>query len=116
MKKITNFFDKSKSTNSHIINVFMNDPETNSVTKLYYLTDAQFNNMSFTCDLYNVLRRGKHQKVIELSLYGRNLFYYQKLKSLTLTVKHLFPEWSFRIYYDRFSINEFLKLNAFKTQ
>ncbi len=94
----------------------MNDPETNSVTKLYYLTDAQFNNMSFTCDLYNVLRRGKHQKVIELSLYGRNLFYYQKLKSLTLTVKHLFPEWSFRIYYDRFSINEFLKLNAFKTQ
>ena len=40
--------------------------------------------MTKTCDLYNVLRRGKHQKVISYSLYGTDQKYFQS-----------------RVYYDR---------------
>ena len=32
-----------------------------------------------TCALYKTLRRGKHQKVISFSLYGKDKFYYNRL-------------------------------------
>ena len=35
----------------------------------------KFETSVFSCDLYNVLRRGKDIKVIGFSLYGKNSFY-----------------------------------------
>jgi hypothetical protein len=66
----------------------------------------EFNdNFNATCDLYNVLKRGKSQKVLGYSLYGRNEFYYQKLIDIITEVEKLYPKWSIRIYYDN-SINK----------
>jgi hypothetical protein len=50
--------------------------------------------------MYNVLRRGKHQKVIGYSLYGKNKFYYDKLKNLTKQINQFYPGWIMRVYYD----------------
>jgi hypothetical protein len=47
-----------------------------------------------------VLRRGKHQKVIGYSLYGKNKFYYDKLKDLTKQISQQYPGWIMRVYYD----------------
>lgn len=67
---------------------------------LYNITDEEFKNMNLTCDLYKVLRRGRAQNVIGYSLYGKNRFYYDKLINLTHQIKHLYPDWSMRVYYD----------------
>jgi hypothetical protein len=70
------------------------------VIKLYSISTQEYENSILTCDHYNTLRRGKHQKVISYSLYGRNRFYYNKLKSLTQTIRKLYPGWFMRVYYD----------------
>jgi hypothetical protein len=62
-------------------------------------------NFNITCDLYNVLKRGKSQKVLAYSLYGRNEFYYKKLTDIVKIAKHVYPNWIIRIYYDN-SINK----------
>jgi len=56
--------------------------------------------LNFTCDMYNVLKRGKNQKVISYSLFGTGRNYYDKLKKLTKQVKKFFPDWNIRVYYD----------------
>ena len=72
----------------------------NKTKKLYNISHEEFQNSNFTCDPYNVFRRGKSQKVIGLSLYGRNKFYYRKLKDITRQLKALYPGWLIRVYYD----------------
>jgi len=61
---------------------------------------SKLNEMNLTCNLYNVLRRGKNQKVIGYSLYGKNEKYYINLKNITQQVKKLYPGWTIRIYHD----------------
>jgi hypothetical protein len=72
---------------------------------LYNISNKEFENFNLTCDLYKVLRRGRSQSVIGYSLYGKNRFYYDKLINLTTQIKHFYPEWSMRVYYDN-SINK----------
>jgi hypothetical protein len=73
---------------------------TEETEKLYSLTKEEYRKSILTCDTYNVLRRGKHQKVIGYSLYGKNKFYYDKLKDLTKQISQLYPGWTMRVYYD----------------
>jgi hypothetical protein len=54
----------------------------------------------FTCNLYDSLRRGKSQKILSYSLYGKKRFFYDKLKVLTRQIKKLYPGWTMRVYYD----------------
>ena len=56
--------------------------------------------INFTCDLYSLLKRGKNQKVIGLSLYGTDPLYYNLLKDITKSVKKMYPDWIVRVYYD----------------
>ena len=77
----------------------------NKTDFLYNLTLDEVSNFNITCDLYNVLKRGKQQKVIGYSLYGTNLFYYNKLRDLTSTISKMYPGWTMRVYYDD-SINK----------
>jgi hypothetical protein len=64
------------------------------------ISEAEFMQRRFTCDPYNVLRRGSNQKVIGFSLYGKNRFYYHKIKDIVKQVKQFYPDWFIRIYYD----------------
>lgn len=53
-----------------------------------------------TCNLYNTLRRGPHQKVIGYSLYGKNPRYYNELKKIVKQAKKQYPDWIIRINHD----------------
>lgn len=67
---------------------------------LYQLTEDEYANVQLMCNIYSSLRRGKHQKVISYSLFGKKAAYYHKLTNLTRQVRELFPGWIMRIYYD----------------
>lgn len=71
---------------------------------LYKISNKELKNFKITCDPYKVLRRGKSQKVISYSLYGKEPIYYNKLRQLSRIIKEKYPEWIIRIYYDH-SIN-----------
>jgi hypothetical protein len=97
--------ESSSASTSSNINVYMQSNES-SINKLFSIDKASFMNITTTCDMYKVLRRGsKEQKVIGFSLYGQNAFYYNKIKNITVQIKKLFPDWLIRIHYDR-SINK----------
>ncbi len=68
---------------------------------LFNLSKFEFENWSSTCDFFNILRRGKNQKVIAFSLFGRDEFYYKNLKELSKQIKEAYPDWVMRIYYDQ---------------
>ena len=55
---------------------------------------------NITCDLYNVLRRGKKQKVIGFSLYGKNKLYYRFLNDISKRVQQMYPGWIIRVHHD----------------
>lgn len=49
----------------------------------------------FSCNVYNSLRRGKHQKIIALTQF--------KLKQISIFMKkakEIYPDWIVRVYYD----------------
>jgi hypothetical protein len=71
----------------------------------YKISNYEFEQLNFTCDLYNVLRRGRTQNILGYSLYGKNDFYYKKLIHLTNEVLKFYPNWLMRVYYDN-SINK----------
>ena len=60
----------------------------------------KFESSVFSCDLYNVLRRGKDIKVIGFSLYGKNSFYYKHLKTISKSIQSMYPGWIMRVYHD----------------
>ena len=66
----------------------------------YEIPIEKFESMVFTCDMYNVLRRGPNSKILSYSLYGKNRFYYDLIFSLAELVKKHYPEWIVRIHYD----------------
>lgn len=61
-----------------------------------------------TCDLYNVLKRGKNQRVIAYSLYGKNKIYYEQLQIIIEQILVKYKNYTVRIYYDK-SVNETLR-------
>ena len=65
---------------------------------VFFVADIQ--KKVFTCDLYNVLRRGYGQKVVSYSLYGSNPIYYTEIKKISQQVAKYFPDWIIRIHYD----------------
>lgn len=67
---------------------------------LYSMSNEDLIRASFTCNLYSSLRRGKSQKVLSYSLYGKNRFFYEKLKILVKQMSIFYPGWIMRIYYD----------------
>lgn len=68
--------------------------------RLYVLNKNEFKTSIFQCDLYNVFKRGKNQKVISYSLFGRNERYYNLIGELSKLIKQMYPEWIIRIYHD----------------
>ena len=77
----------------------------------------EFDKSIFTCDLYNVLRRGPKTKVISFALYGKSDFYYRFLKDLIKIINKLYPNWLIRVYYDS-SINKSIicELECYKNE
>ena len=61
-----------------------------------------------TCDLYNVLKRGKNQRVIAYSLYGTNRKYYERLELVLEQIRVKYKKYTARIYYDN-TVNETLR-------
>lgn len=61
-----------------------------------------------TCDLYNVLKRGKNQRVIAYSLYGTNKIYYERLELVLQQIRAKYTNYTARVYYDK-TVNETLR-------
>lgn len=66
---------------------------------------TELDSESVTCDLFNVLKRGKDQKVISYSLYGTNFKYYQSIQRILELIRIKYPGYVARIHYDN-SINQ----------
>ena len=82
------------------IQVSVFDNKTQKVSSAYTIEYNDIKNSIHTCSLFNNLRRGRNQKVIGYSLYGKNKFYYAKLKNITRQAKLMYPDWVIRVYYD----------------
>lgn len=74
-------------------NIFANEYENESLLEIvstlsntYPYRVSKSYMRSATCDLYNTLKRGKNQKIISLSLYGRNEFYHTQIKGLMTNI------------------------------
>jgi hypothetical protein len=67
------FLDKSLQNNSYTIK-----SSTNKQLNFKFSID-EFESLTFSCDMFSVLRRGPHLKVISYSLYGRETRYYQSI-------------------------------------
>jgi hypothetical protein len=87
-------------SNHYQVSLVNETEKTPIVTRLFNLSQFEFENWNTTCDLYSVFRRGNNQKVVAFSLFGRDEFYYNNLKKLTRQVRELYPGWILRIYYD----------------
>lgn len=61
-----------------------------------------------TCDLYNVLKRGKNQRVISYSLYGKNKIYYERLEIILEQMRAKYTNFTVRVYYDK-TVNKTLR-------
>ena len=77
--------------------------ETKSSYTSYNITRDEFESYITTCDLYKVLRRGKHQKVLS---YSMQLTKYEHLDNFVYLIKNIkqkasayYPDWVVRIYY-----------------
>lgn len=68
----------------------------------------ELNGHQIGCDLYNVLKRGQHQKIISYSLYGRNPKYYKNIERILQAVPAVYKGYTVRIYYDH-TVDETLR-------
>ena len=89
------------SRNNKTVSVYLKQLHLNESSLILSEDKTTFENRKYTCGLYNVLRRGLNQKVIGFSLYGENLFYYEKLRNITKQLKQFYPDWFMRVYYDK---------------
>ena len=85
--------------------------ESNSLKEIerhhqYTLNEDEIKKLTKTCDLYNVLRRGKHQKVISYSLYGSNSQYFQSLEEIIIQIQTKYPNYTSRVYHDSSTPND----------
>lgn len=64
------------------------------------VTLDQLKTETVTCDLYNILRRGKHQKIISYSLYGKDRIYYRNIETILQQVRTKYNDYFVRIYYE----------------
>jgi hypothetical protein len=66
--------------------------------KTYFIENID--SLKLKCNTFSSLKRGKNQKVIGFSLYGKNKRYYNYLKNLTYLTQKLYPGWIIKIYHD----------------
>ncbi len=95
IKKIENnkyFVNKKYYINSYFENNFHNQD--------YVDYKNYIENYKYTCDIYNVLRRGPSQRVISFSIFGSNANYYKPLSILVEAIKKYYPGWIIRVYHD----------------
>ena len=86
-------------TDPNIFTIFKIENKVETV--LYTISIDEFEKSTFTCDLFNELRRGKHQKVHSYSLYGpRNSFYYRLFVNNSRNLNKLYPGWIMRVSHD----------------
>lgn len=62
------------------------------------MSREEFASGRFTCDLYSVLRRGKHENVFSFNVFGKSSLYYYKLRAIARQIKLLYPNWTIRVY------------------
>jgi hypothetical protein len=72
----------------------------NQLKMSYNISKHQFESTILTCNMYNSLRRGPHTKVLSLSLYGKNRFFYDLIRELAVLAKRYYPDWIVRINHD----------------
>lgn len=87
----------------NVFRVYEIEPSSEEIRKarlLYKLTEAEYSRSQLACNLYSSLRRGKAQKVVAYSLYGRQEAYYHKIANLSRQIKKFYPDWFIRVYYD----------------
>lgn len=77
---------------------------------LYQLDEAEMLQSLLwgTCDIYNVLRRGKHQRVVSYSIYGSDPIYLRIIEENLANIRTYYPGFSARFYYDN-SVNESMR-------
>lgn len=90
-----------KSLNTKVIQILRVWKNTGRSETKFEMSESDFHKLRFTCDLFNTLRRGLHQRVVGYSLYGMNRFYYDKIKNISSQIDKLMPGWITRIYYDK---------------
>lgn len=54
-----------------------------------------------TCDMYNVLKRGRNQKVVSYSLYGNDPTYFKNFECISQIAKIRYTGFNVRIHYDK---------------
>ena len=84
-----------------------------NITRKYNVDTKDLRNSK--CDVYNVVRRGPHQKIISYTLYGngtdnrgRKKNYYNLLKRLVVLNNKIYNGWIMRIYFDDSTIKSLL--------
>ena len=85
--------------------VTLSNLKYNSIQNVFNMSYDEFADSNITCGVYKQFRRGLSQKVFGFSLYGKNKFYYDKLKTVSSQLKRLYPGWLMRVYHDE-SINK----------
>jgi hypothetical protein len=92
-----------KSINADNVTVYgiyeLNNTNSERIFR-YNLSEHEMKTSMITCSRFHSLRRGKNQRIVSFSLYGRDEFYYTKLQKLTELVKEFYPGWIIRIYHD----------------
>lgn len=102
-----NVLKSSKSGKLYSVNLIKEMKESNGLKKerqkrhLYNISENELAKFTKTCDLYNVLRRGKHQKVISYSLHDSNMKYSYNLEAIARTIRIKYRNFTSRIYYDK---------------
>jgi len=66
--------------------------------KTYFIQNID--KLNLKCNIFNSLKRGKNQKVIGYSLYGKSKRYYNYLTNLTYLTQKLYPNWVMKVYHD----------------
>lgn len=92
--------------------------EIDSIFSSYNLSRKVFEALTVTCDLYKVLRRGPHQKIISFSISDHNLVNLKYIiKTNIKRAKHFYPDWIVRVYHkSRLTLNEECEFECIKNR
>lgn len=106
-------FDSSKSSYyvlGSLIQLKNTESYQDKIKKKLVLNESleELKREKITCDLYNVLKRGKNQRVIAYSLYGTNRIYYERLELILEQIRVKYKNYTTRVYYDK-TVNKTLR-------
>jgi hypothetical protein len=95
------------TTNREYFNVNILNETTNEKSLMYNISWLELSHFNFTCDFYKSLRRGRHQKVLSLSISNQtgavnntDRFNYENLNLLLRKIHKFYPGWIVRVYYN----------------